>query len=183
MSLSNLHKSWVGPAAIGGINGATYIFVSRTIGTFKPEIFMNLNITRANTLISFIAAAAILYFYVIFYIEFAKKETNAVRIASFVMLIGSFFVTLLFLKGILMVFNIYHFRSPIFNILVPSLSSLIALYFFITLYKEIECGGKGLLRQALFLAALGSGLSVFTRGLITYNYFAEKKFEWIWRYT
>jgi hypothetical protein len=47
----------------------------------------------------------------------------------------------------------------------------------------MERGEKGLLRQALFLAALGSGLSVFIRGLVTYNYFAEKKFEWIWGYT
>ena len=62
MNLANLHKHRLGPAAIGAITGASYIFVSRTIGTLKPDIFINLIVTRVNTVLSFIAAAAIFYF-------------------------------------------------------------------------------------------------------------------------
>ncbi len=183
MNLTNLHKHRLGPAAIGAITGASYIFVSRMIGTLKPDIFINLIVTRVSTVLSFIAAAAIFCFYIIFYSEFAKEEGEAVRKASFIMLISSFFVSLLFIKGILMVFDIYNFLSPEFNLLVPFLSSLISLYFFITLYKKISRGKRSLLPQAALLAAFGSTLAIFIRAMLVYNYFAEKKFEWFWRYT
>jgi len=183
VNLSNVNKYRLGPAAIGAITGASYIFVSRTIGTMKPDIFINLIVTRVNTALLFIAAAAIFYFYTIFYSEFAKEKGEAVRIASFIMVISAFFVSLLFFKGILMVFDIYNFLSPGFNLLVPFLSSLISLYFFITLYKEILRGKRRLLPQAVLLAAFGSALAIFIRAMIVYNYFAEKKSEWFWRYT
>ena len=183
MNLSNLHKERLGPAAIGAITGASYIFFSRTIGTFKPDIFINIIFTRVNTVLSFIAAVAILYFYTIFYSEFAKEEGKAVREASFIMLLGSFFVSLLFIKGILMVFDIYNFLSPAFNLFIPLLSSLISFYFFITLYKKVSCGERSLLPQAALLASFGSILAIFIRAMVVYNYFAEKKFEWFWRYT
>jgi len=82
-----------------------------------------------------------------------------------------------------LVFVIVIFRSVTLARFIPARSSIISLYFFVTLYRKISPGRPGLLRQAVMLAVFGSILSIFIRALVMYNYFAEKNFEWLWRFT
>lgn len=165
-------------ASAAAIAGVLYLFISRTAGTLRPDIFMNLTATRLNTLISFIASAAVLYFYYVFYTEFAKGEDEAVKRASFIMLISSLLVSILFFKGVLTVFDINSFRLPVPELAVILLSSLISLYFFVTIYKKTPRGKLGLLRQAAYIAAFGALLSVLIRSMIIFNYFTGKRIVW-----
>lgn len=63
-------------------------------------------------------------------------ELTNLSAGSLFAIIGSFAVVLLFLKGILIVFNLYVFCSHVFNIVAPWISSIFLLYFFIIFYRE-----------------------------------------------
>lgn len=165
------------------IIGISYIFVSRTIATFFPEIFINLVVTRINTLLSLFASLAIVVFYIYFYKDYVQEKQITLKNASIFAIIGSFAVLFLFLKGFLVVFNLYVFRSHVFDIIAPLISSIFSLYFFIIFYKETTHNVQSNLKLAIFLAIIGSSISTLIRTFILFNYHYSGKFKWLWNYS
>jgi len=98
-------------------------------------------------------------------------------------IIGSLAVLLLFLKDILVVFNLYIFRSHVLNIVAPWISSIFSLYFFIIFYKETLHNAQSNLKFAIFLAIIGSSISTLIRTFTLFNYFYSGKFKWFWDYS
>ena len=165
------------------IIGISYIFVSRTIVTFFPDIFINLIITKINTLLSLFASLAVVVFYIYFYKDYVHEKQITLKNASLFAIIGSFAVLLLFLKGFLFVFNLYVFHSHVFNIIAPFISSIFSLYFFIIFYRETTHNVQSNLKLAIFLAVIGSSISTLIRTFIVFNYFYTGKFKWFWDYS
>ena len=170
-------------ATLFSIIGISYIFISRTIATFLPAIFINLIVTRINTLLSLFASLPIVAFYIYFYKDYVKGKQITLKNASLFAIIGSFAVSLLFLKSFLFVFNLYVFRSHVFNIVAPWTSSIFSLYFFIIFYKENLHNGQSKLKPAIFLAIIGSSISTLIRTFILFNYFYSGRFKWLWDYS
>ncbi|MCD6102145.1 MAG: hypothetical protein J7J77_03725 [Candidatus Cloacimonetes bacterium] len=170
-------------ATLFSIIGISYIFISRTVATFFPDIFTNLVVTRINTLLSLLASLAIVVFYIYFYKDYVSEKQIALKNASLFAIIGSIAVLLLFLKGIPVVFNLYVFRSQVFNIIAPWIGSIFSLYFFIIFYKETIHNLQSKLKLAILLAVIGSSLSTLIRTFILFNYFYSGKFKWFWDYS
>lgn len=165
------------------IIGISYIFISRTIATFYTGVFVNLIVAQINTLLSFLASLAIVLFYIYFYKDYVLEKQITLKTASLFAIIGSFAALLLFLKGILVVFNIYVFRSQVFNIVALWLSSIFLLYFFIIFYKETTNNAQSKLKLAILLAVIGSSISTLIRTFVLFNYFYSGKFKWLWDYS
>jgi hypothetical protein len=170
-------------ATLFSIIGISYIFVSRTIATFSPDIFINLIVTRINALLSLFASLPIVFFYIYFYKDYVQEKQITLKNASLFAIIGSFAASLLFLKGILVVFNLYVFRSDVLNVVAPWISSIFSCYFFIIFYKERPRNAPSKLRQAIFLVIIGSSISTFIRTFILFNYLCSGKFKWFWDYS
>ena len=170
-------------ATLFSIIGISYIFVSRTIATLFPSLFINLIVTRINTLLSLFASLAIVVFYVYFYKDYVQEKQITLKNASLFAIIGSLAVLLLFLKDILVVFNLYVFRSSVLNIVAPWISSIFSLYFFIIFYKETPHNAQSNLKFAIFLAIIGDSISTLIRTFILFNYFYSGRFKWFWDYS
>ena len=170
-------------ATLFSIIGILYIFVSRTIATFFPDISINLVVTRINTLLSSFASFAIVVFYIYFYKDYVQEKQITLKNASLFAIIGSFAAVLLFLKGILVVFNLYVFHSHVFDVIIPWISAIFSLYFFIVFYRETPPDLQSKLKLAIFLAVIGSSISSLIRTLILLNYFYSGKFKWFWVYS
>jgi hypothetical protein len=170
-------------ATLFSIIGISYIFVSRTIATFFPDILANLMVIRINTLLSLFASLTIVVFYIYFYKDYVQEKQITLKNASLLTIIGSFAVVLLFLKGILILFNLYIFRSHIFNIVAPWISSIFLLYFYIIFHRETLHNLQSKLKLAIFLAVIGSSISTLIRTIMFFNYFYSGKFKWLWDYS
>lgn len=170
-------------ATLFSIIGISYIFVFRTIATLSPDLFINLIVTRINTLLSLFASLAIVVFYIYFYKDYVQKKQITLKNASLFAIIGSLAVLLLFLKDILVVFNLYVFRSHVLNTVAPWISSIFSLYFFIIFYKETLHNAQSNLKFAIFLAIIGSSISTLVRTFTLFNYFYSGKFKWLWDYS
>ncbi|NOR22541.1 MAG: hypothetical protein GQ476_07650 [Candidatus Aminicenantes bacterium] len=170
-------------ATLFSIIGISYIFVSRTIAIFFPDILANLMVIRINTLLSLFASLTIVVFYIYFYKDYVQEKQITLKNASLLTIIGSFAVVLLFLKGILILFNLYIFRSHIFNIVAPWISSIFLLYFYIIFHRETLHNLQSKLKLAIFLAVIGSSISTLIRTIMFFNYFYSGKFKWLWDYS
>lgn len=94
-------------ATLSAIIGISYTFILRTIGTLLPDIFKNLLVVQVSAIMSFLASLTIVLFFVFFYEGYVQKQQTNLKKASLLAIIGSSGVSLLHIKGILPVFNIY----------------------------------------------------------------------------
>ena len=174
-------KSPSGPdlksATLSVIIGISYIFVSRTIGTFLPDIFKNLLIAQISVIISFLASLTPVFFFISFYEGYVRKEQIQLKKASVLAVIGSSAMSLLHIKGLLLVFDIYVFpylvRSHFIEPIVPLVSSIFILLFFIIFHKE-----ERKLKKATLSAIIGSSIAVLLRTFILFNYLYSGKIRW-----
>lgn len=178
-------------ATLCAIIGISYIFISRAIGTFSSDVFTNLQVTRINTFLSLLAGLTIVAFYFSFYQSYklsngmpvAKSQTTLKNATIFVIL-GSLIMLLLFVKGLFLVFNVYNFPFPdqadLFKILLPWLSSIFTLFFYVAFYHETIQKVSQNLTKAVFLAIIGSSIGILLRTFILFNFVFAGKFMWMW---
>jgi len=94
-------------------------------------------VIRINTLLSLFASLTIVVFYIYFHENYVQEKQITLKNASLFAIIGSFAVVLLFLKGILILFNLYIFRSHVFSIVVPWISSIFLLCFLLYFIERL----------------------------------------------
>jgi len=174
-------------ATLFSLIGVSYIFISRTIGTFFPKIFLNLMVTRSILILSLCASITVVVFYIYFYRDYVQEEQITLKKASLFAIIGScigsFAALLLFLIYI-PVFFIYMFSALRFlNIAAPWISSIFTLYFFSIFYKETIHTVQSKLKSALLLAVIGSSIAAVMRTFIIFNYFYSGKMQWFGHYS
>lgn len=169
-------------ATLSAIVGICYLFVSRTTGTFFPGIFKNLLVAQVSVVMSFLAGLTIVVFFISFYQGYVQKEQVELKNASVLAIIGSSAMLLLHVKGLLLVFDVYIFpqliRSNYFEPIIPWVSSILILLFFIVFHKEMlhkECVG---LRKATLLAVIGSSITALLRTFLLFNYLCFREFRW-----
>ncbi|MEA2103253.1 MAG: hypothetical protein U9P79_01235 [Candidatus Cloacimonadota bacterium] len=169
-------------ATLFAIVGILYIFISRTIATFFFPNLTNLAVTQINTLLSLLASFAVLIFYIYFYKDYVQEKQIALKVASLIAIIGSCATSLLFLKGVLKIFNLYIPQWQMLNVLTPFVSTIFSLYFFIIFYKAC-LPNVSKLKIALLLAIIGFSISTLIRTFILINFFHSGIFRWLWNYS
>lgn len=168
-------------ATLFAIIGISYVFAMRTMNTFVSDIFTNLFVARANAIMFLVARLTIVLFFVSFYKEYIHKDQTKLKIATMLVIIGSFAGLVTGIQSLLLIFNVY--ISP-YSVLIrhrvdairPWFSAIFILFFFITLYKEILDRELMKLKKATFLAIIGSSIFTLVQTLALFNYFYFLKF-------
>lgn len=175
-------KPMIKCATVLAIIGITYGFALRTVGSFFPIIFKNLLLVRVTSILFFISGLTIVFFFISFYYGYIQKEQTKLKIATVLAIIGNFLVSLLFVKGILLAFAINQFpylRRPYFiEPVVPWVSSIFILIFFIVFHQEVLLKESIKLRKAVFFAIIGSLIVVLLRSFMLYTYINTGVVRW-----
>lgn len=166
-------------ATLLAIIGISYAFVLRTIGTFLPDIFKNLIVAQSIQILSFLASLTIVFFFISFYLDYVEQEQIKLKQASFLAIIGSSAMALVRIKGLLLVvfgryislyWLRYLIRSDYMGVVIPWVSSILILLFFIIFYKDILSQKKVELKTATLLAIIGSSISTLLLTFVLFNY-------------
>lgn len=174
------------------IIGVSYIFASRTIGTLTPGIFQNLLVTQINVILSILASLTFVYFYVLFLIKYLQPDQIRMKRATVFAIIGSAAMSLLFLKGIFLVFgfirvNLYEvspnligmIRTSSIEPVIPLLSSIFMLFFFAIFHQEIQRSVRSILKTATLLAAIGTAISVALQAFTFFSFIFAGQPSWL----
>jgi len=174
-------------AALLAIIGISYAFVLRTIGTFLPDIFKNLMVAQSIQILSFLASLTIVFFFISFYIDYVEQEQIKLKQASFLAIIGSSAMALVRIKGLLLVvfrryislyLLRYLIRSDYIGTVIPWVTSILILLFFIIFYKDILSQKKVVLKTATLLAIIGSSISTLLLTFVLFNYLYPRGIRW-----
>lgn len=162
------------------IIGMSYIFAMTTTNTFFPRIFTNLFLARVNGIMFLLARLTIAFFFIAFYKEYVHKDQIKLRIATLLVIIGSFAGLVTQIETLLRLFNMNILPYPVLihyiNAIRPWFSAVFILFFFAALYKEIPHKELMKLKKATFLAIIGSSVLTLVQTLALLNYFYFLKF-------
>jgi len=175
-------------ATLLAIIGISYAFILRTIGTFLPDIFKNLIVAQSIQILSFLASLTIVFFFISFYLDYVEQEQIKLKQASVLAIIGSSAMALVRIKGLLLVIfrryiSLYwlHYliRSDYIGVVIPWVSSILILLFFIIFYKDILSQKKVELKIATLLAIIGSSISTLLLTFVLFNYLYPREIRWL----
>ncbi|MCK4322503.1 hypothetical protein KAX08_08325 [candidate division WOR-3 bacterium] len=170
-------------ATLLAIIGISYAFALRTIGTFLPDIFRNLIVVQFTQIMAFLASLTIVFFFISFYIDYVQKHQINLRNVSILAIIGTSAMSLLHIKGLLRVFNIYIFPNLVYEshyieAIIPLVSSIFILLFFIFFHKETLRKEDIKLGKATLSAIIGSSIGTLERTFVLFNYFYSREVRW-----
>jgi hypothetical protein len=169
-------------ATLLAIIGISYTFALRTIGTFLPDIFRNLIVVQFTQIMSFLASLTIVFFFISFYKDYVERERIKLRNISILAIIGTSAMSLLHIKGLFIVFNVYTLsylvKSHYIEAIIPWVSSIFILLFFIFFHKETLRKGDIKLRKATLSATIGSSIGTLERTFVLFNYFYSREVRW-----
>jgi len=170
-------------ATLSAMIGITYIFISRALGTFFPGLFRNLAAAKIAVTLSVLAGIAVLVFYVSFYQTYVQKRQKLLKNASLLAIIGSLAGALLYLKGLLLIYNVHIFPYPdssrYFESITPWISAVFLLLFFIAFYRETLHKVSKSLSVAALLAIIGFSIAALLRTFVLLNCFYSRQFMWL----
>jgi hypothetical protein len=156
----------------------SYTFLLRNLGTFLPGVFKSLPVAQAVTLLSLLAGLAVVLFFFFFSKEYARKGELRLQKASILAIIGSCAMLYLNVKSLVLIFKmnlspylVMHFmRAHFIDPLIPWVSSIFILIFFIVLHQETRRGEETRLRKATLFAVIGSSIGSLERTFVLANY-------------
>lgn len=146
----------------------------RTIGTFIPSIFMNLQIVRIAGILSILATLTLVLFFVLYYKDYVRHGQTKLQMASVLAIIGACMGFLREIKNLSLVFSMHIFRyqslSRHIDTFAPWLYSVFILIFFITFYGEISYKKQIRLKRAIFFAIIGTFIMGLLRTFLLLNH-------------
>jgi len=172
--------------------GISYIFLSRTLATFLPGHFGNLQIAKTNAMLSLIASLTPLLFYFLFYKKYftGQKESRSkdqliLKNSAVFAFVGSLAVVFLCLKGFLhMAGNPGQAASHgYFGIIAPWVSAVFALFFYCAFSRSEKKKVSNRLLKATYIAITGAGLAAVIRSYLLFEFAVHGKFSWLWNLT
>jgi hypothetical protein len=169
-------------ATLWAMLGMSYIFILRAVGTLSPEIFRNLIVAGVTVALSSLASLAIVIFFIRFLKEYVEEEDTLLKAVSILAIVGSSGVFLLHLQGLLRVFDVHIFPMAggfhHYGALIPWVSSMFLLFFFIVFYGETIRREITTLKHAAFLALTGSLILAAVRTFILYHFINNGDVSW-----
>jgi hypothetical protein len=129
------------------------------------------------------ASFTLLIFFLSFYESYTHKEQQTLRRACFLAIIGSLAVLFLHLKILFLVFE--HHIFPLFlmhhhiDAILPLVSSITAILFFMVFQKEMHQGERKRLGRATRSAVIGFSVSAILQITVLINYLSSGEFRWL----
>lgn len=179
-------------ATVWTMVGTSYIFLSRTIATYIPEYFANLQVAKTNALLSLLASVTPLLFYYFFYKEYfpgqkesLDKNQLMLKNAAVFAFIGSLAVAFMFLKVFLQIATNPDRAAGhgYFEIIAPWLSALFALFFYYAFSRSEKQKVSNRMMIAAYIAIAGAGLAVLIRSYLLFEFAVHGNFSWLWNLT
>ena len=166
------------------IVGIICSFSIRTFGTVFPQIFKNIYILKLAILINILFILSHFLFWLIFYKEYASTKKNIVRMTCFLAIIGSFAVSFLYLKKLPFVFNMnvnlpLFLMNPYTDALLPLISSIFHLIFFVAFRNSMELEEKRMLSKPILSIIVGTSFFLFFHLVVLANFITTNKFRWL----
>lgn len=164
------------------IVGTCYVFMAGTLGILIPDLFTNLRIAQTNTVLHALFSLAALLFFVLFYTDYVQKNMISLKRGTRLAIVGTGLLFLLHLKGLLLAFDATafpyllhpHFIEPI----LPWVSSVSILLFFILFYSTAAGKDQMKLRTAILSAVIGSSVSALLRTVTLFFYIRSGGVRW-----
>ncbi|KPK99422.1 MAG: hypothetical protein AMJ91_07900 [candidate division Zixibacteria bacterium SM23_73_3] len=160
------------------IIGICYHFALRAVGTFSPDIFRILLVAQIAQITSMLAHLTIVLFFIFFIKDYVQKEQVELKKATGLAIVGSSAMLLVNTKGLLIIVFRTHLspdllwsleRSNYIGVLLPWISSILILFFFISFYKETVLERKMKLRKATLSAVIGSSINALVLTFVLLN--------------
>jgi len=168
------------------IIGISCKFVLRIFGTLFPGFFRIFFVVQADQIVSLLAGLAMVFFFVSFYKDCVQKGEAKLQEASVFAIIGSSAGVLATIKGLFLVFQRYLspylvrylVTSHSIETILPWVSTLCILYFFVIFYREALHKKWMELKTPAFLAVVGSFIGVLLSTFVAYHYFRSGEVRW-----
>ena len=168
------------------IIGISYTFLTRTIGTFFPDLFMNPVIAHVSMILGFLASLALVLFFVLFNRDFVSKDQVRLRRATLLAIVGSSLLSLLHVKGLMSLYGIYlspylllHIRNIGFSDpAIRWIASIIILIFFMVFYDETKYEVTSRLWKPTLLAVFGNAIVCLIQTVVLFVYFVLINTPW-----
>ncbi|MEA2005494.1 MAG: hypothetical protein U9O50_04450, partial [Acidobacteriota bacterium] len=155
----------------------------RTAGTFCQQMFReSLLLVQITQALAFIAILTLVFFFASFLKDYFGKEDAKLKNATVFALIGYILVTMLYLKGLLFVFNVRDILSsrPYFiESLIPWVGSLSLLVFFIAFYKNPLTESRKSVKKAVIFSIVGAAIALVIRSFVLLRCFYFQEIRWI----
>lgn len=170
-------------ATLLAIVGLCYTFALRTIGTFVPDLFRNLAVAQVSGVLLLLASLTGALFFVYFFTHHVQEDDTELKNGTVLALVGSSLMSLLLLKGVLPLLDRLTFHSllgPHFiEPIVPWVSSILILLFFITFHKQTIRKRDGSLEKAALWGVVGASIGVLVRSLTVLVYLTSGAVRWV----
>ena len=165
------------------IIGIVCSFLVRTIGTFLPFIFKNIYIMWMGIGIHLFAGLTMVVFFLIFYERFIQAGQRTLQKACILAIIGSLGALFLHIKGLSLVlekdiFPLFLMQHHI-DAILPLVSSITVLFFFIIFQKEMGREERIRLGKATRSAIIGSSIIALLHAIVLINYLHSGEFRWL----
>jgi hypothetical protein len=159
-------------------------FSIRTFGTVFPQIFNNIHMVKGTILVNTFFILSHLLFWLLFYRDYASLKGAVLKKTCLLPVIGSFAVSLLYLKKLPFVFDMeiafpLFLLNPYVDAFVPAVSSIFGLIFFLVFKNSLESEEERMLEKPL-LSMIG-GISIFLvlHLIVLVNFITTNTFEWL----
>ncbi len=155
----------------------------RAIGTFFPVIFNDSSVVRITIIIHAFSMLLQLIFFIFFLASFAKNREPALKVVSFLAILGSMAVFLIYIKNVGIVFNVEILQLFLINkylhASIPVVNSIFHLLFFIVFKNGLTDDEQINLARPMLAAILGVGTFLFLHLVVFLKLFQFPMFAWL----
>ena len=170
-------------ATFAAILGICATFVLRTAATFSTQLFTHPAVARAAVWTHLFSAAAMLWFFLAFYVELTSPARPALRRATATAAAGAAIACLVPLQTLLRIFDVAPFsgfvRSPWLAPIAPLISTVAILIFFTAYRRDLgrveDEQLQGATRAAMWAYALFTVLNLVVLAL----YMTSGELRWL----
>lgn len=159
-------------------------FTIRTFGTLFPRIFYLSEMVKATVLINAFFILVHLLFWMFFYKETISAETPALKKPGILAIVGSFAVSILYLKKVVIVFDAGMGFSPLMtnpyvDASVPLISSSVHLIFFVLFKKALKTEALSSLKNPVISMIGGISIYMVLHAIVLIHFVLAGRFEWL----
>ena len=158
-------------------------FSMRVVGTLFPVIFQDSYIVRITTIIYAFSVLMQLLFFIYFLSSFTKDRELPLKVVSFLAILGSFAVALIYIKNVGIVFEVEILQRFLINkyitAAIPLVNSLFQLLFFMV-FKNVLADDEQINLSRPILAAIIGAVSFVVIHLFVFLKFTRFPiFDWL----
>ena len=162
-------------ATLLAIIGISYLFTPRALRTFLPTVFTNFLITKVTGPVSLLASLAIVVFFVYFHKDYVRREQIKLRMATILVILVSLVGLVAQVHSLSLVFNVNVLRYPVMisghiDAVIPLLSAIFMLAFFVVFYRETSEKELMRLKKATSLVVIGASLLTLLQIFVLSNF-------------